>query len=120
VYRAEETVSGRRTATLPLPVAASGFSVAIAEKLRSSWLSEIDTAGAELELLVALDDDVLGVLLLLLLLQAAAARHKATDTDATAAPFLATRIIKTTSCLKGKGRIQACDVSSQAWRTSRP
>jgi len=52
-------------------------------------LSEIDTVGAALEVLVALDDVVeLGVLLLLLLLQAAAARHKASDTDATAAPFL--------------------------------
>jgi hypothetical protein len=36
VYRAEETVSGRRTATLPLPADASGFSVDIAEKLRFS------------------------------------------------------------------------------------
>jgi hypothetical protein len=81
-----------------LPTDASGFSVAIAAKLRFSWASETDTEGAELELLVALDDDVLGVLLLLLLLQAAAARHNASDTDATAAPFLVTRIIKTTSC----------------------
>jgi hypothetical protein len=86
-----------------LPAESSAYSDDIAEKLRSSWLSEIDTAGAELELLVALVD-VLGVLLLLLLLlQAAAARHKATDTDATAAPFLATRIIENHLCvLKGR------------------
>jgi hypothetical protein len=102
-----------------LPADASGFSVAIAEKVRFSWASETDTEGAELELLVALVDDVLGVLLLLLL-QAAAARHKASDTDATAAPFLAIRIIKTTSrLLKGKGRIQACGTASLTWRTSR-
>jgi len=92
----------------------------MAEKSRVSWVIEIVTETAEL-LLVGLDDDELGVLLLLLLLlQAAAARHKASDTDATAAPFLVTRIIKTTLRLKGKGRIQACDVASQAWRTSRP
>jgi len=61
----------------------------MAAKLRSSCLTEIVTETAELELLlVALDDDEAGVLLLLL--QAAAARHKATDADATAAPFLAT------------------------------
>jgi hypothetical protein len=81
-------------------VAASAFSADIAEKDRVSWVIEIDTETAELELLallVALDDDAeLGVLLLLLLLQAAAPRHKASDTDATAAPFLVTRIINTT------------------------
>jgi len=66
----------------------------MAEKSRVSWASEIDTAGAALELLVALDDDdAPEVLLLPLLLQAEAARHKASDTDATAAPFLVTRII---------------------------
>jgi hypothetical protein len=75
---------------LPLPAAASGFNVDMAAKVRSSCLSEIDTVGAALEVLVALDDDEAGVLLLLLLLQAAAARHKASDTDATAAPFLVT------------------------------
>jgi hypothetical protein len=63
----------------------------MAEKSRVSWTTEIDTVGAALELLlVGVDDDELGVLLLLLLLQAAAARHKASDTDATAAPFLVT------------------------------
>ena len=49
----------------------------------------------ELELLLALEDEEL--------LQAAAARHTASDTDATAAPFLATRIIKTTSRLLRNG-----------------
>ena len=113
-------MSGRRTATLPLPEVASGFSDDIAEKVRSSWLSEIDTAGAELELLLVALDFAPGVLLLLLL-QAAAARHKATDTDATAAPFLATRIIENHLCVfKGKCRTQALRLSSQAWRTSRP
>jgi hypothetical protein len=53
----------------------------------------MDTLGAALEPLEALDDDDAEVLLLLLLLQAEAARHKASDTDATAAPFLVTRII---------------------------
>ena len=44
------------------------------------------------------------------LLQAAAARHKASDADATTAPFLAILIIKTTSRLKEgpSGHIQAC------------
>jgi hypothetical protein len=76
-------------ATLPLPAAASGFSVDMAEKSRVSWASEIDTEAAALELLLVALDDELGVLLLLLLLQAAAARHKASDTDVTTAPFLA-------------------------------
>src|ERR1700760_2786766 len=34
VYRAEVTVSGRMTPTLPLPLLASGFSLAMAEKSR--------------------------------------------------------------------------------------
>src|ERR1700691_995846 len=88
VYRAEETVSGRITATLPLPWLASGFSVDMAAKVRVSWASEIVTeAPAE-----AVDEAVLLALLLLLLLQAAAARHKASGT-ASAAPFLASLII---------------------------
>jgi hypothetical protein len=62
----------------------------MAEKSRVSWVIEIDTETAGLELLVALDDAALGALLLLLLLQAATPRHKASDTDATAAPFLVT------------------------------
>jgi hypothetical protein len=101
-------------------VEASGFSVDIAEKSRVSWLSE--TVGVELELLEELADDELGLvaLLLLLLLQAAAARHKATDTDATAAPFLAVRIIKTTLRLKGKDRTQACRIVPLTWWTTRP
>jgi hypothetical protein len=63
----------------------------MAAKVRSSCLSEIDTEAAGLELLlVGLDDELEGLLLLLLLLlQAAAARHKASDTDVTTAPFLA-------------------------------
>jgi hypothetical protein len=91
VYRAEVTVSGRMTATLPLPWEARGFSAAIADKVRSNWPTEIDgtVPADELELLVAealllgpeLEEEEL--------LQAAAARHKASDTDATA-PFLAT------------------------------
>jgi hypothetical protein len=84
----------------------------MAEKVRFSELIEIDGVAAEepellLPLLAVVDAE---------LLQAAAARHTASDTDATAAPFLATRIIKTTSCLKRKGRrvrIQACGISSQ-------
>jgi hypothetical protein len=81
------------TATLPLPAEASGFSADIAEKVRSNWPTEIDTeppdeALALLELVLPpeldVEDDEL---------HAAAARHKASDTDATAAPFLATGII---------------------------
>jgi hypothetical protein len=74
---------------------ASDFRLDIAENVRLSELTEIDGTDPllelelELELLLALEDDEL--------LQAAAARHTASDTDATAAPFLATRIIKITS-----------------------
>ena len=50
MYRAELTVSGRIAATLPLPAAASAFSADIAEKDRVSWVIEIDTETAELEL----------------------------------------------------------------------
>jgi len=79
-------VSGRRTATLPLPAATRGFSADSAEKVRSNWVTEIDTDTAE-ELALALV--LVGVLEEELLLQAAAARHKASDTDVTTAPFLA-------------------------------
>jgi len=82
-------------------LAASAFSADIAEKDRVSWVIEIDTEVAALELLLVALDDELGVLLLLLL-QAAAPRHKASDTDATAAPFVVTRIINTTLRLKGR------------------
>jgi hypothetical protein len=70
-----------------LPIEASGFSVAIAEKVRLSELIEIDGT--------AVDEPVLLLLALVEaeLLQAAAARHTASDTEATAAPFLATRIM---------------------------
>ena len=94
MYRAEETVSGRMTATLPLPAAVSGFSTDIADRVRSNWATEIDT--------VAPDDELVGLLVPLLplegeeellLLQAAAARHKASDADAATAPFLTIRII---------------------------
>jgi hypothetical protein len=82
-------------ATLPLPSAASGFRAVIAEKVRVSELTEIDgtiapeelEAEAEVPLPALVEEE---------LLQAAAARHKASDTDTTA-PFLATRIINTTS-----------------------
>jgi hypothetical protein len=72
----------------------SGFSTDIADRVRSNWATEIDTVAPlddELELLAlvlaagAEDEE--------LLLQAAAARHKASDADATTAPFLAIRII---------------------------
>ena len=80
-------MSGRIAATFPLPIEASGFSVAIAEKVRLSELIEIDGT--------AVDEPVLLLLALVEaeLLQAAAARHTASDTEATAAPFLATRIM---------------------------
>src|SRR5215472_10984752 len=77
VYRAEVTVSGKITATSPLPAAASGFSVDIADMVRSNWLTDIDTdpaGGLELPLagaLVPAEE----------LLQAAAARHKASVTN---------------------------------------
>jgi hypothetical protein len=61
----------------------------MAAKLRSSCLTEIVTDTAEeLELALVLAVPV-GVLEEELLLQAAAARHKASDTDVTTAPFLA-------------------------------
>jgi hypothetical protein len=71
----------------------------MAEKVRFSELTEMDgVIPDELELLVlpllAVEEEEL--------LQAAAARHTASDTDATAAPFLATLIINTTSCLRGR------------------
>ena len=91
MYRAELTVSGRMAATLPLPAAASGFNVDMAEKSRVSWVIEIVTETAEeLALALVLVVLLLGVLEEELLLQAAAARHKASDTDVTTAPFLAT------------------------------
>src|ERR1700691_2700015 len=73
VYLAEETVSGRMTATLPLPSLARGFNVVMAEKVRFSELSEADGVAEEPELLplLALVDEEL--------LQAAAARHTASD-----------------------------------------
>jgi hypothetical protein len=76
-----------------LPAEASGFSAAIAEKSRVSWLSEIETEADEPVLLLAEVVEVLVVLLLLLLLQAAAARTKASGAT-TAAPFLASWIMK--------------------------
>jgi hypothetical protein len=91
VYRAEVTVSGRRTATLPLPAAVSGFRADIAAKVRSNWATEIETV-------VPPDDELalpvlVGVLEDEELLHAAAARHRANDADATTAPFLAMGII---------------------------
>jgi len=71
--------------------------VVMAEKVRFS--EPIETVGViaeELELLLLL------ALVGEELLQAAAARHTASDTDATAAPFLATLIINTTSCVRGR------------------
>jgi hypothetical protein len=54
--------------------------------VRSNWVTEIDTDALEAlaELVPPPLADVDGELL-----QAAAARHKATDTDVTTAPFLA-------------------------------
>ena len=97
MYRAELTVSGRMAATLPLPAAARAFSAVIVEKVRLNEVIETFTVaddGDELEaealvlvlVLVLVDEDEE-------LLQAAAARHKASDTDVTTAPFLAIRII---------------------------
>jgi hypothetical protein len=61
----------------------------MAEKVRSNWPTEIDTLAPDEELelppLGALEDEEL--------LQAAAARHKASDADATTAPFLAIGIM---------------------------
>jgi hypothetical protein len=74
------------TATLPLPAAASGFRADIAAKFRSNWATEIDTVGPDEEL--ALLEPPLGELDEELLLHAAAARHKASDAEATTAPFL--------------------------------
>jgi hypothetical protein len=74
------------TATLPLPAEASGFSADIAVKFRSNWATEIDTLVPDEELAL-LELPPLGELEEELL-HAAAARHKASDADATTAPFL--------------------------------
>src|ERR1700735_2734292 len=39
-YRVDDTVSGRITVTLPLPLAARGLSVAMAENVLSIWVSD--------------------------------------------------------------------------------
>ena len=83
-----------------------------------NWATEIDTVVPPVELglllppLGALEDEEL--------LQAAAARHKASDADATTAPFLAILIIKTTLRLKEgpSGHIQACETDPLTWRSS--
>jgi len=76
-------VSGRITATLPLPLAASGLSAVIAEKSRVN--DEADTAGTlALELALALEpEDVLPPLL-----PQAAATRPAAATPAVIANFL--------------------------------
>jgi hypothetical protein len=70
-------------------VAVSGFSVAIAARVRSNWATEIDTVTLEvleaLALVLAELEDELDEELL----QAAATRLKASAAD-TASPFLAT------------------------------
>src|SRR5579875_3870583 len=115
VYRAEVTVSGRMTATLPLPSAASGLSAVIAEKVRFRSVTLIEGTAAdvpELAVLAAVGEE--------LLLQAAAARHTASGTAATA-PFLATLIMETTSRLFPNGRVQAgtgMAIASPTWRIS--
>ena len=53
-YRVEDTVSGRITATVPLPLAASGLSVAMAENELLIWLR--DSCGTEPLLLLGLFD----------------------------------------------------------------
>jgi len=75
-----------------LPAETSGFSADIAEKVRSNWPTEIDTAAPDEELAL-LELPPPGVLEDEELLQAAAARHKASDMDATTAPFLAIGIM---------------------------
>jgi hypothetical protein len=73
-----------------------GCSVFIAAKSRANWATEIETV-------VPPDGEPVGLLVGLLvpllagldveLLQAAAARHRASDADATTAPFLTVGII---------------------------
>jgi hypothetical protein len=76
-----------------LPAEASGFRADIAEKVRSNWPTEIETEPP---------DEALALLVLVLPpepdveddeLHAAAARHRASDADATTAPFLAMGIM---------------------------
>jgi hypothetical protein len=69
-----------------------------------NWATEIDTVAPDEELAL-LELPPLGELDEELLLHAAAARHKASDADATTAPFLAILIIKTTSRLKEGRRV---------------
>jgi hypothetical protein len=99
----------------------SGFSTDIAARVRSNWATEIDT--------LTPDDELVGLLVPPaaaedeeLLLQAAAARHKASDADATTAPFLAILIIKNHLASEGRpsGHIQACETDPLTWRSSWP
>jgi hypothetical protein len=96
VYLVEDTVSGKMTATFPLPAEASGLSCDITEKVRSNCDADIcgaDTLGVALELEPG--DE--------LMLHAAAARAivAAIDTQAT---FLVTCCKKTTCFMTGQNR----------------
>jgi len=86
-----------------------------------NWATEIDTVAPDEELAL-LELPPLGELDEELLLQAAAARHKASDADATTAPFLAILIIKNHLASEGRpsGHIQACETDPLTWRSSWP
>jgi hypothetical protein len=91
-YRVDDTVSGRITAMLPLPLATRGLSVAMAENVLLIWLS--DSCGtAALELPPA---ELLGELL-----PQAAMTRAALPATAVSATFLVTECKGTTSLWAG-------------------
>src|ERR1700728_539634 len=94
-YRVDDTVSGRMTVTLPLPLAARGLSVAMAENVLSIWLS--DSLGTEEPVLLPEEPDPE-------LLPQAAITRAALPATAVSATFLVTECKGTTSLWAGTCR----------------
>ena len=92
-YRVDETVSGRITAMLPLPLATRGLSVAMAENVLLIWLSDSCGTDDALELLA---EELLGELL-----PQAAMTRAALPATAVSATFLVTECKGTTSLWAG-------------------
>src|SRR5580658_1328342 len=105
VYRVEETVSGRIAATFPLPMAARGFSVVIAEKVLFRSATEIDGTAGEL----VLGGVVVELLLLLLLVWCEPVSATAIPRAApTSTPTPATRATGRSSRRTGLGAGGSC------------
>src|SRR3984885_12755391 len=90
-YRVDDTGSGRITATVPLPLAARGLSVAMAENVLSIWLS--DSFGTEERVLLPEEPDPE--------LPQAAITRAALPATAVSATFLVTECKGTTSLWAG-------------------